>query len=87
MSYTTDMRQTRSSLARIIGAVATQGHVVAYQLDDGLGVVPIDQALEMARSGLIDAVVVSGPRGEYLRQRAAGMPTSQSDTQQAAEAA
>ena len=86
MSYTTDMRHTSARLARIIGAVATQGQVVAYQLDDGLGVVPIDQALLMARSGLIDAVVVSGPRGEYLRQSAGGMQASDADAQ-AAEAA
>lgn len=76
MSYTAHMGQTNTPLARIIGAVATQGQVVAYQLDDGASVVPIDQALAMARSGLIDAVVVSGPRGEYLRQRAGGMQAS-----------
>ena len=83
MLSTICMRQTRTPLARIIGAVATQGQVVAYQLDDGSGVVPIDQALAMARSGLIDAVVVSGPRSEYLRQRAGGMQASDADAQAA----
>jgi hypothetical protein len=80
MSYTSAMGQTGARLARIIGAVATQGHVVAYQLDDGSGMVPVDQALAMARSGLIDAVVVSGPRGEYLRQAAGSMRARSLDT-------
>jgi hypothetical protein len=85
MSYTSTMGQTRARVARIIGAVATQGHVVAYQLDDGSGMVPLDQALAMARSGLIDAVVVTGPRGEFLRQSAGGMRARAPDIQ--AEAA
>lgn len=61
--------KTKPPLARVIGAVSEHGHIVAYQLDDGSGMLSKDQAITMARAGLIDAVVVSGHNGDYLRSR------------------
>jgi len=60
---------TETPIARVIGAVSEHGHIVAYQLDDGSGILSKDQAIAMARAGLIDAVVVSGRNGDYLRSR------------------
>ena len=63
------MPGTETPLARVIGAVSEHGHIVAYQLNDGSGILSKDQAIAMARAGLIDAVVVSGLHGDYLRSR------------------
>lgn len=56
-------------LARVVGTVIDKGRIVSYVLDRGLGTVGKARAVELALAGLLDAVVVSGKSGPYLRSR------------------
>lgn len=58
---------TETPLIKIVGAISEHGRIVAYELDDGSGVVGRDKAVSLARAGLLDAVLVAGRSGFYLR--------------------
>lgn len=60
---------TEQPLAKVVSVVTEHGRIVAYQLDDGSGPVGRAQAVAMARAGQIDAVVVAGRSGAFLRTR------------------
>jgi hypothetical protein len=60
---------TEQPMAKVVGVVTERGRIVAYQLDDGPGTVERSRALSLAGDGLLDAVVVHGKGGPYLRTR------------------
>jgi hypothetical protein len=60
---------TEQPMAKVLGVVTERGHIVAYRLDNGTAALPRQQALSLAREGLLDAVVVAGRAGPYLRTR------------------
>ncbi|RZI80466.1 MAG: hypothetical protein EOP38_22395 [Rubrivivax sp.] len=57
------------AIARVVGTVIDKGRIVSYVLDGNLGTVGKARAVEMALSGQLDAVVVAGKSGPYLRSR------------------